>query len=439
MVQYIRRNAWLLPLLLVAVLTIAIVWKFLKPGAPTHVVMATGAQGGAYAALGKKYAEILARDGVMVQLITTKGSVDNLARLREGRSAVEIAFLQSGVAGEVEREDLRSLGSLFYEPLWVFYRTPANKPPMARIGELSGRHIAIGGEGSGTRPVSLALLKANAITAANTRFNDAPTADASLALLRGELDAVFMVAAADSPLVQELLAAPGIRLMNMATAAAYSRLIPTLTKITMPRGVMDLTRDIPSEDVQLVAATATLVAVDSLHPAIAYLFVKAAKEIHEGGSRLHAPREFPNVSRFQEFTVPENVALLYKDGTPFMYRHLPFWVANLVQRLWVLLIPLVAILISASDALPKLLGYRMSFRIMQIYRSAHSLESDIIRVALAGEKVDPTVIDAFALRLTALNQRTDQLTGPAASLKSWYELRGHLALVGARLAALRAT
>lgn len=438
MLKKLRQYYWLLPALLIALIAIFVGMKLLKPGAPTRVVMATGAPGGAYEGYGAKYVEIFKREGVKLDIKPTKGSVENLALLMDKTNDIEAAFLQSGIATEAQRDELVSLGSLFYEPVWVFYREPTNKARLTRIAELQGKRIAIGAVGGGTRPVSLALLAASQITASNASFNDAASTVAAQLLQRGELDVVFIVAAPTSPVVRELLSAPNIQLMNMVTAEAYSRLVPALTKITIPRGVIDLKNDIPPEDVRTVAATATLVAMDSLHPAIAYLFVKAAKEVHEGGSQLHAQREFPSVTKFQEFDVPENVERLYKDGTPFLYRHMPFWLANLVQRLWVLLIPLGAILVSASDAVPKIMGYKMNFRITQIYHAAHKLENDIIRATMDSEKVPPVLAQSFDEQLHALKVRADKLHGPSTTLKSWYELRSHLELVRVRLVQLRA-
>lgn len=438
MLKKLRQYYWLLPALLIALIAIFVGMKLLKPGAPTRVVMATGAPGGAYEGYGAKYVEIFKREGVKLDIKPTKGSVENLALLMDKTNDIEAAFLQSGIATEAQRDELVSLGSLFYEPVWVFYREPTNKARLTRIAELQGKRIAIGAVGGGTRPVSLALLAASQITASNASFNDAASTVAAPMLQRGELDVVFIVAAPTSPVVRELLSAPNIQLMNMVTAEAYSRLVPALTKITIPRGVIDLKNDIPPEDVRTVAATATLVAMDSLHPAIAYLFVKAAKEVHEGGSQLHAQREFPSVTKFQEFDVPENVERLYKDGTPFLYRHMPFWLANLVQRLWVLLIPLGAILVSASDAVPKIMGYKMNFRITQIYHAAHKLENDIIRATMDKEKVPPALMQSFDEQLHALKVRADKLHGPSTTLKSWYELRSHLELVRVRLVQLRA-
>jgi uncharacterized protein len=443
MLKTIRRYYWVIPVLLIAVIAVFVAYKLLKPGAPTRVVLATGAPGGAYEGFGAKYAEIFKREGVKLEVKSTKGSVENLALLIDKTNDIEAAFLQSGIATEAQRDDLVSLGSLFYEPVWVFYREPTTKVRLTRLTELAGKRIAIGAVGGGTRPVSEALLTANEITAANAQFNNAAPIDATRMLKSGELDVMILVAAPSSPLVRELLAAPNIRLMNMATADAYSRLVPALTKITIPRGVIDLKNDIPAEDVHTVAATATLVAMQSLHPAIAYLFVKAAKEVHEGGSQLHAQREFPSVTKFQEFDVPENVERLYKEGTPFLYRHMPFWLANLVQRLWVLLIPLGAIIVSASDVVPKIMGYKMNFRVTQIYQAAHKLENDIIRAAMGRKKGgnethQPILSTSFDERLHALIARTDKLHGPSSTLKSWYELRGHLELVKTRLEQLRA-
>jgi TRAP transporter TAXI family solute receptor len=442
-------RGWIFLVVLVVAFAAAALWKFAKPSAPSRIVMATGPAGGAYAVFGKRYAEILKRDGVTLELRESKGSIENIALLQDTNNDIEVALLQSGVASEKQREDLISLGSLFYEPLWVFYRMPVttnakdNIAALDRITQLRGKRLGVGAQGSGTRPVVQALLEANDINASSATLIEAAPRDAAAMLQRGELDAIFLVAAADSPLVIELLSAPGgaqgIRLMNMATADAYSRLVPSLVKITIPRGVIGLNKDIPAQPVDTVAATATLIAMEKLHPAIAYLFVKAAKEVHGGGGILHAQREFPSVSKYQEFEVPEQVDQLYKNGTPFLYRHLPFGMANLAMRLWVLLIPLGAILISASDFLPKLMGAKMNMRVSALYQDARKLEFEIIAAAHKNNHIGAEMNQRFRERLSLLDARADQLKGPSSTAKTWYELRSHLQLVHDRLDGLQSS
>jgi uncharacterized protein len=422
---------WAVFVALLALAALLGAWKLLKPSAPTRVVMVTGSSGGAYASLGKRYVEIFKREGVMLELRETKGSVENLELLKRLDNDIEAGFVQSGITPEPQREGLISLGSLFYEPLWIFYR---DKSELDRITQLRGKRLGVGAAGSGTRPVVQALLGANNIANGDTKLDESSPKDAAAKLQRGELDAIFLIAGADSPLVVELLSAKEVKVMSMARADAYSRIMPSLAKITIPRGVINLTADIPSQSIDTVAATATLVAMESLHPAIAYLFIKAAKEVHGDGGLLHAQREFPSIAKYQEFDVPENVEQLYKNGTPFLYRHLPFGMANLAMRLWVLLIPLGALLLSASDLVPKLMGARMNWRVSQLYQDARKLEWDII----AATRPDETGLRNFAERLAKLNVRADQLKGPSSTAKTWYELRSHLELVQKRLDGLRA-
>jgi TRAP transporter TAXI family solute receptor len=421
---------WAVFVALLALAALLGAWKLLKPSAPTRVVMVTGSSGGAYASLGKRYVEIFKREGVTLELRETKGSVENLELLKRLDNDIEAGFVQSGITPEPQREGLISLGSLFYEPLWIFYR---DKGELDRITQLRGKRLGVGAVGSGTRPVVQALLGANNMANGDTKLDESPPKDAAAKLQRGELDAIFLIAGADSPLVVELLSAKDVKVMSMARADAYSRIMPSLAKITIPRGVINLTADIPSQSIDTVAATATLVAMDSLHPAIAYLFIKAAKEVHGDGGLLHAQREFPSIAKYQEFDVPENVEQLYKNGTPFLYRYLPFGWANLVMRLWVLLIPLGAVMLSASDLVPKLMGAKMGWRISKIYADARSLEWEI----MAAKELDADALRKFGERLAQLNARADALKGPSSTAKVWYELRSHLQLVDDRLASLR--
>ncbi len=419
-------------------------WKWLKPTVPKTLVIAAGAKSGAYAQYADQYAKLLAADGVKLEVRYTNGSVENIAALRDLNSDVQIAMLQTGIAGDTQVDSIVALGSLFYEPLWVFYKPQASgknvMPPIEKLTALQGMRIGVGAAGSGTLPVATALLAANGVNEQNSSLQKLASADAAKALLAGELDAVMIIASSNAPVVNQLLAAPNISLMNMSTAEAYSRHMPALSKIMIPKGLMNLVQNLPATDIQTLAATATLVAKDDVHPAVLYLLVKAVKEVHGGGSLLHAQREFPSISKFQEFDIPESVEQQYKNGTPVLYRYLPFWLANLVMRLWVLLIPLGAILVSASDMVPKLLGLRMTQKITKIYQNARALEDEII--AYAGNKnADRMLVEAantaFSARLARLYERTDALKGPGSMVKTWYELRSHLELVAGRIAGLK--
>jgi uncharacterized protein len=421
--QNLRKYA---PLAIGVSILIAFGWKFIKPGPPKAITISAGAEGGAYFEYAKKYAAVLEKNGVKTTILTSTGSIQNIARLKlpEGeKESADIAFLQGGLIDEDTKEGLISLGSLYYEPLWIFYRTSKWPQPIDHIPKLQGSIINIGVESSGTRKLALQLLKLNELKEGSyTALSLAPK-DAAQALKSGSIDAMMMVSAANGPIVKELLTTNGVAAMNLSRADALTRLVPALSKVTLPRGAVSLIDDIPSADINAVASTATLAAKDDLHPAISYLLIKTATQLHGGPQLLSNAREFPSITKYQELDVPEDVDKLYKQGAPFLYKHLPFWLANLLYRLWVLLIPLGAAMITLSDALPKLLGFQGNRQIMAIYKEARLLEAEV----LSGPKTLPA--EPFNSRLDRLYVRTSKVKVPSDFVKSIFELRSHLDLV----------
>ncbi|HET9663708.1 MAG TPA: TAXI family TRAP transporter solute-binding subunit, partial [Burkholderiales bacterium] len=280
----------ILPLALVAAAAFWVAYQFVQPAPPKTLTMTTGAQGGAYRAYADRYRQILARYDIDLQLRPSSGSLENLQRLQHADSDVDVGLIQSGVLGDTDPGGLVSLGSLYYEPLWVFYR---DKARLDRLSQLQGRRISIGPEGSGVRNLALQLLAANDATAQPTVLRDLPISEAADALLRRELDGLFVIAGPDSPVVQKLLRADGVHLMHFSQATAYTRLFPFLASVVLPQGAIDLARNLPDRDTTLLAPTATLVARDDLHPALAILLVQAATEVHGHAGLFQRAGEFP--------------------------------------------------------------------------------------------------------------------------------------------------
>jgi uncharacterized protein len=421
--QNLRKYA---PFVIGASLLMAYGWKFIKPGPPKAVTISAGAEGGAYFEYAKKYAAVLEKNGVKATILTSTGSIQNIERLKAAESekeSADIAFLQGGLIDENTKEGLISLGSLYYEPLWVFYRTVKFPLPIDHLPKLKGSVINIGVENSGTRKLALQLLNTNALNADSYTASDLPLKEAVGALKAGTIDAIMVVSAANAPLIKELLTTTGVAAMNLSRADALTRLIPALSKVTLPRGAVSLIDELPTTDINLVATTATLAAKEDLHPAISYLLIKAAMQLHGGPQLLSNAREFPSITKYQELEVPEDVDKLYKQGAPFLYKHLPFWLANLLYRLWVLIIPLGAAMVTLSDALPKLMGFRGNRQIMSIYKEARLLEAEV----LSGPKTQSS--EPFNSRLDRLYERTSRVKVPSDFVKSIFELRSHLDLV----------
>lgn len=408
------------------------VWLIVKPAPPREIVFTAGSPGGAYHAFAERYAKVLARSGVHVVVEPSRGSIENLARLT-GRAGPrsDVGFVQSGIASAEDRESLVALGTVFHEPLWVFHR-PDVRPDGLR--NLRGLRVNVGPEGSGSRALALRVLEVSGVDAASAIFSDMPLGDAAEALERGEIDAMLQVAAADAPVIARLMRSPRAKLMNLAQADALVRRIPAIAKVVLPAGVVDLAASVPAQDVVTVSSMATLVATEDVHPAIAYLLVRAAQELHSGPGLLNPGREFPSIRIAQEYDVPEEVERLYASGPPFLHRHLPFWLANLLTRLWVLVIPIGAVIVSATDWIPKVLGWRGMQRINAIYRDAVRLEAEARR--LAGSGFDAALRVDLDRRLAALRTRIDDAHLPRSLIKAKYEARSHLDLVEQTIATL---
>jgi uncharacterized protein len=414
------------PYVIGASLLIAFGWKFIKPGPPKSVTISAGAEGGAYFEYAKKYAAILEKNGVKATVLASTGSLQNIERLKlkdDAKDSADIAFLQGGLIDDDTKEGLISLGSLYYEPLWIFYRTSKWPQPIDHLPKLAGSIINIGVENSGTRRLATQLLEKNGLKNTNFTTSGLGLKEAAEALKLGSVDAIMVVSAATAPVIRDLLATNGVAVMNLSRADALTRLIPALSKVTLPRGAISLTDDIPNADINVIASTATLAAREDLHPAISFLLVKTAIQLHGGAQVLSSAREFPSVTKYQELEVPEDVDKQYKQGAPFLYKHLPFWLANLLYRLWVLIIPLGAALITLSDALPKLVGFQGNRQIMAVYKEARELEAEV----LGGPKTISA--EPFQRRLDRLYARTSRIKVPSDFVKSIFELRGHLDLV----------
>ena len=403
------------PLALIAAAAFWFAYQFVKPAPPDRLALTAGAEGGSYHAIAERYREILARDAIDVEVHASSGAVENLRRLGDDYSGVDAGFVQSGTGTADDFPGLVSLGNLYHEPLWVFCRGSA---VLGRLTELKGKRLAIGPPGSGGRTLALQLLSANEAAKMPTVLLDLGIPEAAAAMRRGEIDAVFIVAGADSPVVQELLRAPGVRLMNLQQAAAYTRLFPFLSSVVLPQGAVDLAKNIPEQDTTLLAATAMLVARESLHPALMNLLVQAAIEIHGRPGLFQRPGEFPTAVA-TDFPMSDEAKRFYKSGPPFFHRYLPFWLAVLVERMVVLLVPLVVILIPLIRILPSAYSWQVRRRIYRWYGGLKQLESDL------EHDRERAGIPGHLKRLEEIEQRISKLKVPLAYSEEFYNLRQH--------------
>jgi TRAP-type uncharacterized transport system substrate-binding protein len=420
------------PFVLLTLLLLFGAYWLLDPDPPRHVVMATGTPRGAYAEFGAMYAKLLAREGIKVELRSTQGTVENLALLRDPKSGVDVAFVQGGVDGPQSTDDslnadLMSLGSLFHEPVWLFYREDSaqrllKSPTLTNVAQLPGWRINSGTDGSGVGALVDQLLEANALDPKTLTLLKDETTPAVVAFLEGRIDAIVFVSAPESLMVQMLLRTPGVRLFHFAHAEAYSRRYSFLSPVVLPRGIVDLAQDRPPQDVHLVAPTAMLVAREHVHPALVQLLVQAAHEVHGGAGWFQHKGDFPN-TRNSEFALASEAERVYRNGVPWLQRYLPFWFANLFDRMWVALISIVAVLIPLSRVVPPLYQFRIRSRVFRWYAQLRRVEEAI------GERP----ADDLLRELDSLEARIERVTVPLSYADELYSLRGHVAMVRRRL------
>jgi TRAP-type uncharacterized transport system substrate-binding protein len=426
----------IIPVIAAVLIACTLLWLVvvaMRPLPPRTVIMVTGPEGGAFYEMGKRYQESLAHQGIKLQLLPTGGAVENLARLRDPRSDVEVGFLQGGITSEKESPGLESLGTLFYEPLWFFYRGArrgkgSDAPLMQGRGLefLRGGKISIGPEGSGTRVLALELLTRMGIDQIFAQLLPLSHREAGEKLLLGEIDAAFMMTGWDSPVVRRLISDVNIELLSFPRADAYVALYPFLNKLTVPAGVGDLAKNWPPNDVTLFAPKASLVVRRDLHPAIQYLLLDAAQQIHSGPGIFQKSGQFPAAESI-DLPLSENAKQFYKSGRPFLQRHLPFWLAVLIDRLLILLIPLIGVIYPLVRFMPALYALEIRWRINRLYGELRFLEKDL------ESRGAETSIDDLNERLDQLEEKANHLRMPLFFATQLYTLRMHISLVRERL------
>jgi hypothetical protein len=416
------------PAMLLVALLCVIAYKLIDPLPPRHVTIATGQENSSYDAFGKRYAKALAKYNIKVTLQPSLGSRENLRRLNDRNSGVDIAFVQSGTTDQAEAEQrgLISLGSLFTEPVWLFYREGRE---ITQINQLKGLKVNVGPVGTGVPQLFKKLLEVNGLDVTDLVLSDLENTPATAAFLDGSIDVVVFSSAPNSLLVQMLLQTPGIKLFDFVQAEAYSRRFPFLSNLLLPRGLVDLGRDLPPKNYHLIAPTATLVARDDLHPALINLFLQAATEIHGTAGWFRKKGEFPN-GGYTEIPIARDAEKYYRNGPPFLQRYMPFWIATFFDRMWVVIVALGALILPLSRIIPPLYVWKVRSRVYRWYGQLRTVEQAI-------EEVPPEQRgDVYAAQLTRLNEleeKVNQISIPLSFAEELYGLRSHINFVRKRI------
>jgi TRAP transporter TAXI family solute receptor len=417
------------PFAILTIALLALTYWWLDPNPPKRVVLATGPAQSAYEEFGKRYAEALARYGIEVELLSTEGSSDNLEKLRTGQA--DLGFVQGGTAdiGYDEEDTLTSLGSLFVEPLWLFYREDAarrlRKEPVVRsLAELQGWRVNVGTPGSGVPRLFNTLLDVNRIEPGQLKLSRLEQTPATVAFLDGELDAVVFASAPESLMVQMLLQTPGVKLLDFAQSEAYSRRFGYLTPVSMPQGVVDLAKNIPARNVRLVASTTSLLAHSNTHPAILQLFAQTATQLHGGASWFSRAREYPSLEH-SEVPISSEAQRAIKNGPPFLQRYLPFWLANLIERVWLAMGLIIVLALPLSRIVPPLYAFRIRSRVFRWYAELRDVEQ-------RHESNDASAQELLE-QLDTMESKVEKIVVPLSYTDELYALRNNIQLVRKKL------
>lgn len=398
---------------------------------PSKLVLASASQGSPYDRFAERYAPVFARNGVKLEIRKTDGSMDNFSRLNQPGGDVSAGFLQGGLRGRSDGPDLVSMGRVLYEPLWVFSH---GSKPLERLTDLIGKRVLVGPKGGGTYVLATQLLAANGVTEKNARLISLSLPDYVDVLARGEADAGFLVLGAEARTVQRLLRTPGVQLMSFANADAYSQKFPSLSKLVMREGVIDLGQRIPPADTTLISTTAAVLVRKETHPALVGLLAQAISEVHGSPSadRSDAASLFVRSGDFPtqvdpEFPMSEDARRTYRNGAPFLQRYLPFWVATMIDRLLVSLVVLVPLLIPLSRIGPQVYRWRIRRRILYWYGLLKNLE------ARAGLATTPADRASQVAELDSIETAVGAIPIPLGFADQYYQLRQHIEVVRNRL------
>jgi len=406
----------LLPALLFTLAGFLIEYQFVDPAPPSEFNMAAGQPGGAYNAFAMHLRDELAKDNITLHVQTSAGSMENIHRLREGQA--DAAYVQSGLISADTQ--LESLGSMYYEPLWVFLAPGVN---VHLIRDMKGKRLAVGLPGSGTRALAAMLLKENDVGEKHATWLSLSSNDAADALLSGRADVAFMVGAPTASAIARLNLHSQATLMSMQRAPAYARQHRALSVLTLPRGTLNPAADLPTGDTQLLAATASLLINKNLHPALQDILLQAAARVHGGSSLFAAAGYFPN-ARHSGLPLSLAARRYYKSGPPLLQRYLPFWAATMINRLKVMLLPFIALLLPLFKIMPPLYRWRIRSRIYRWYEELGRIDQSLYQ----GNISDSALREQLA-KLDQIEAEIRKVHVPLSYADALYDLRLHLAFV----------
>ena len=405
------------PILIVVIITGLFSYQFIDPTPPKTLKIATGKADGSYYHFGTLYHKLLKKEKFDLQVIPTAGSVAALSMLE--KNEVDMAFVQGGTASSKDIKNLMSLCSIYFEPLWIFYR---KNETFKYLYDLKGKRLFIGGVGSGTRALALVLLKENNIDSINTTFVDLKGMSPKKALDEGKVDAIFSVISASSDKIKKLLEDKNLKLFSFQRAEAYSKKFSYLSPLTLGEGVISLDKNIPQKKTILLGTTATLVAKKSLNPDLIRLILKSVKKVHSKATIFSYQNEFPTY-KYTQIPMSEDAKNYLIKGDTFLEKIFPFWIASMIDRLAIMIIPLLTLLFPLLKGAFPLYRWRIRSKIYKWYKVLYEIDSKI-------ETLDKEELRKTKENLTELLKDIQEETKiPLSYMGEYYNLKVHANLI----------
>jgi TRAP-type uncharacterized transport system substrate-binding protein len=406
----------------VVIVSLALIYFI--PAPPSKVVMATAFKGASFDYYGRQYREIFARYNVDLELRETAGAVENVKLLQDPKSGVQIAFVTGGVSDAKHAPDVLSLGTVYSQPFWIFY---SSNEPLDRLAQLKGKRIAVGPVGSATRYTAEQILGKGGVNSETATFLPFAGSAADKVLNDGKVDAVWIIGVPEATAVQSFLRNPNVRLMSFPMAEAFTRIFPDLTRLVLPQGVVDIDRNIPSSDVQLIATTSKVLIRSDVHPEIVQLLLQTMKDVHSGSDIFHRSGEFPNGTD-TEYPVAPTAIDFYKNGPSFMQRHLPLWLSVHVQRAIAVLVTGIAIGFPLFRFLPQLYNWMTRRRLFYWYGQLKALEASF------DARPNDNHLREKQAELERIEDALSHIRFPLTFSDQLYNLRSHIDIVRRKIA-----
>ena len=402
---------------IVSIISLALVYFI--PAPPSKVVMATAFKGASFEYYGRQYRDIFARSSVKLELLETAGSVENVALLQDPKSGVQITFVTGGVSDGKHAPGVLSLGTVYNQPYWIFY---SSTEPLDRLSQLKGKRIAVGPEGSGTRLSAEKILGKGGVNSETATLLPFAGLAAVKALSDKKVDAVWIIGSPDATAVKSFLENPDVRLLGFPMAEAYTRIFPELVRLVLPKGVVDVDRAIPADDVQLIGTTSKVLVRSDLHPEIVELLLQTMTETHSGQEIFQRSGEFPN-GMDAEYPVAATAIDYYKNGPSYLRRHLPLWLSVHVQRAIAVLVAGVAIGLPLFHYLPLLYKWNMRRRLLYWYGQLKALEA-----SFDASPTDKHLLEK-QIEIERIEDAVSRIRFPLTFTDQLYNLRSHIDIV----------